>query len=457
MANETKVVGNVVVIEGVAFAQNKEGVQRQLQFGDPVFEGEVLVTATGGRVELVFDQGGKFLLRSKETVTLDSTVFDNLLPDGNSGALLPRIGELTNIINAISEGSSLDRLLQETSSGVGSASSVSGNNIRPDDGNSFVRLIRIAEALAPLTYEYTSLERHSVEYSPTGGGRSTNTAGVPDIGDEIVVQRTSRKDFLELVSTLSPVSTPATTPTTTTTTTTVTLSSATAGASITEGGSITYIATVGAPVTGSDLVVGLSNGQTITIPVGQSSATALYTVRADNLYGNGNEALSVTIGGISGGSFEAVAAIGTVANIVVDDVDTATLSLMGSESVTEGGTASYTVSLTSPAQMTAVMVNLAYSGTAADGSDFTGVVTVAIAIGSSSASFDITAIDDFLAEGAENITVTVVSVVGGDFESLVVGSASSVTTTLLNNNHTPVISSAVQSGSVEEDGALTAS
>lgn len=152
MANETNVVGNVSVIEGVAFAQNKDGTQRQLQFGDPVFEGEVVVTATGGRVELSLEQGGKLLLRSQETVTLDSTVFDNLLPDSDSAALLPRIGELTSIINAISEGSSLDRLLQETSSGVGSASSVSGSSIRQDDGSSFVQLVRIAEALAPLTY-----------------------------------------------------------------------------------------------------------------------------------------------------------------------------------------------------------------------------------------------------------------------------------------------------------------
>ncbi|WP_077592468.1 tandem-95 repeat protein [Polaromonas sp. A23] len=162
MANEAKVVGNVVLIEGVAFAQNAEGEQRQLRFGDPVFEGEVIVTTAGGRVELAFDQGGKFLLRSRETVTLDSTVFDNLLPDGNSGALLTRVGELTTILNAINEGSSLDRLLQETSAGVNSTSDGRATAFRPDDGNNFVRLFRTAEQLAPLSYEYASLDRRSV-------------------------------------------------------------------------------------------------------------------------------------------------------------------------------------------------------------------------------------------------------------------------------------------------------
>ena len=55
--------------------------------------------------------------------------------------------------------------------------------------------------------------------------------------------------------------------------TTVTLSSSTNGAAVVEGGSITYSASVGAPVTGSDLVISLTNGQSITIPVGQSSGS----------------------------------------------------------------------------------------------------------------------------------------------------------------------------------------
>ncbi|HQR99486.1 MAG TPA: retention module-containing protein, partial [Polaromonas sp.] len=185
MAKEANVVGNVVLIEGIAFAQNSDGEQRPLKFGDPVFEGEVIVTATGGRVELAFDQGGKFLLRSRETVTLDSTVFGNVLPDADSGALLPRVGELTSILNAISEGSSLDRLLQETSSGLNSSSEVGGTNIRADDGNNFVQLLRTAEELAPLTYEYASLGRQSLGYLPAGGAqRSDNAADASDLGDQ---------------------------------------------------------------------------------------------------------------------------------------------------------------------------------------------------------------------------------------------------------------------------------
>ena len=59
---------------------------------------------------------------------------------------------------------------------------------------------------------------------------------------------------------------------------------------------ITYTASVNNAVTGSDLVVTLSNGQTITIPVGQSSGTSnAYAVRADDAYVQGTRTLSVAI------------------------------------------------------------------------------------------------------------------------------------------------------------------
>ncbi|MBK7686061.1 MAG: hypothetical protein IPJ25_08595 [Rhodocyclaceae bacterium] len=49
--------------------------------------------------------------------------------------------------------------------------------------------------------------------------------------------------------------------------------SASAG-SVTEGGTITYTASVNNPVTGSDLIVTLTGGVTITFPVGSAVPTA---------------------------------------------------------------------------------------------------------------------------------------------------------------------------------------
>ncbi|MCP6133278.1 hypothetical protein NL393_29305, partial [Klebsiella pneumoniae] len=66
-------------------------------------------------------------------------------------------------------------------------------------------------------------------------------------------------------------------------TTTVTL---TATPSVAEGGTIIYTASVDAPVTGSPVTVTLANGQTITIPIGQSSGTATGAVTNDVYQGH---------------------------------------------------------------------------------------------------------------------------------------------------------------------------
>ena len=69
-------VGRVAAVGGEALAQSREsGEKRVLKVGDPVFEGDVIVAASGVEVELVFERGDKFLVRENETVTLDEHVF----------------------------------------------------------------------------------------------------------------------------------------------------------------------------------------------------------------------------------------------------------------------------------------------------------------------------------------------------------------------------------------------
>ena len=142
-------------------------------------------------------------------------------------------------------------------------------------------------------------------------------------------------------------------------------------------------------------------------------------------------ARSATISTATGGNFENLSVSATPATTTITDtINTTTLSLTGAATVTEGASGSYTVSLTSPAQ-TAVTVNLAYSGTAANGTDYSGVASVTIPAGASSATFNIATIDDALADSGETLTVSVSSATGGNFENLVVsGSAGSVTTTI---------------------------
>src|SRR5207253_204323 len=129
--------------------------------------------------------------------------------------------------------------------------------------------------------------------------------------------------------------------------------------SVAEGGSIVYTASVDAAVTGTPLVITLSNGQTLTIPVGQSSADRTpFLVRADDAYVQPDDTLTVAIAGTSGGSFEGLTTTSTVTTTVADDSDATTVTLSAAGSVTEGGSIIYTASLDSPVTGSPLVVTL---------------------------------------------------------------------------------------------------
>ncbi|UST64298.1 LapA family giant adhesin [Pseudomonas moraviensis] len=239
-------------------------------------------------------------------------------------------------------------------------------------------------------------------------------------------------NFENLVADKTPVST---TVTDTVDTTNLSLS---ATGSVAEGGQITYTATLTNPA-GSPVTVTLSNGAVITIKAGETTGTVNVPAPADDVYKDAGS-VQATIKTATGGSFENLVPSSTPAvTSVTDTVDTTTVSISGSSSVTEGQTASYTVSLNHPAQ-TEVTLKIVYSGTAADGSDFTGVYTVKIPAGASSAQFNVATLDDKITEGTENFVVKIDSATGGNFENLAVSSTNgSVSTSIIDNDAPPVL------------------
>ncbi|WP_212613326.1 immunoglobulin-like domain-containing protein, partial [Pseudomonas lini] len=121
-----------------------------------------------------------------------------------------------------------------------------------------------------------------------------------------------------------------------------------ATSSVAEGGTVVYTASVSAPVTGSPVVVTLSNGQIITIPVGSSSASVNFTAPNDAL--TGGTSLSVKIDDAKGGNYEKLEVDGKSANTSVTDTqDTTNLSLTATGTVDEGGQITYTATLTNAA------------------------------------------------------------------------------------------------------------
>ncbi|VVO99529.1 hypothetical protein PS876_02725 [Pseudomonas fluorescens] len=273
-----------------------------------------------------------------------------------------------------------------------------------------------------------------------GVGQTTGTATFVAPNDALTghapitnsITNATGGNYENLVADKTPVST------TVTDTVDTTNLSLTATGSVAEGGQITYTATL-TNAAGSPVSVTLSNGSVITIDAGKTTGTVTVPAPADDVYKDAGS-VQATISTATGGNFEKLVPSTTPAvTSVTDTLDTTTASITGSTSVTEGQTASYTVSLTHPAQ-TEVTLKIVYSGTAADGSDFTGVYTVKIPAGASSAQFNVATLDDKITEGTENFVVKIDSATGGNFENLAVSTTNgSVSTSIIDNDAPPVI------------------
>nr|WP_244891355.1 immunoglobulin-like domain-containing protein [Pseudomonas soli] len=230
---------------------------------------------------------------------------------------------------------------------------------------------------------------------------------------------------------------------------------------VSEGGQVTYTVTLtntqGLSVVGHNgLTFTLTDGTKVTIPAGSASGTFTITAK-DDPYLGGQPNIVNKIESVAGGdNFEKLTlGSNTVTTSVTDEPsgqgDLTTVGISGDTSVTEGDTAHYNLTLSNPSK-SEVTITLTYSGTATDGQDFTGVVTVKIPAGSSGTSFDIKTIDDKLVEGSENFTVKISGATGGGFENLQVDSSkSSVTTTIIDNDHAPVSTGGAVTGSEDTD------
>ncbi|AIG04068.1 retention module-containing protein [Pseudomonas fluorescens] len=220
----------------------------------------------------------------------------------------------------------------------------------------------------------------------------------------------------------------------------------TATTNVTEGGQIVYTASLvgknGAAVTnvGSDLVVKLDNGLSITIGNGKTSSTANFTAPNDFYVGAKDISAKITNVVSGGDKYENLIVVGTPVVTKVTDVTSDTvISIAGDTSVTEGQTAHYTLNLTQPAD-TEVTVTLSYKGVAQDGTDFNGVYTVKIPAGQSSATFDIKTIDDKLTEPTEKFEISISGTSGGNFENLVVSPTNGkIETSIIDNDAPPTI------------------
>ena len=206
--------------------------------------------------------------------------------------------------------------------------------------------------------------------------------------------------------------------------------------------SFDYTTENGTAISGEDFT---SVSDTAVIAAGELSTTIKIPI-TDDFYIENIENFKVLLSNVSNNASitdgEGVATINAEASIFADDITQASESVVSitqvKNYVVEGETTqAYTVSVTN-APTDDLVINFVYTGTAADGTDFTKLLSTTIPKGETSAVFTIATIDDSLKEGNENITISIVNdfAIGqSGLEKIIIDeSKSSVTTTIADND-----------------------
>ncbi|MFP3926796.1 retention module-containing protein [Pseudomonas sp. W5-36] len=397
----SSVVAIVKSIVGQVVAVSPEGIRRVLIEGDRLFTGEQVLTGPGGAVTLQLADGRQLDIGRDSQWSADAPASTTNLAEATAQAA-PSVAELQQ---AIAAGADPTKDLEATAAGPQAAPGDGGN---AGGGHSVVMLTETAGEVNP-----------TIGF-PTNGLAAT-AVPPPTLSNGLAIDNGNGNG----------------TPAAPQPAGTLTL---TATQTLTEaGGALVYTANVTQAPT-SDLTVTLSNGSTIVIRGGDTSGSTTVQVADTNTPYIDPSVISTTITGTTGGGGLIVTTDPTPAvTTITDTIDTTFASITGTQSVIEGQAATYTITLSNPAQ-TEVTINLTYSGTATDGSDYTQVVSVRIPANSSSVTFDLNTLNDTIPEGVENVTVAIGAISGGNFENVAVSPTNgSVTTTIIDNDALPVV------------------
>ncbi|MEQ5767677.1 VCBS domain-containing protein [Halomonas sp. H33-56] len=158
------IIAIVVQVTGQAWARDAEGNLRPLAEGDRLTEGEVVITETGARVNLVQPDGtrlaqlgGEVEVAISEAINEQGSADDEVIEDAEVARVLALLEE--------GEGDLLEALEAPAAGSAGGAGA--------EGGHDFVRLLRIVEEVSPLSFEY-GYQREVYDVQEQDGGTAAD-------------------------------------------------------------------------------------------------------------------------------------------------------------------------------------------------------------------------------------------------------------------------------------------
>lgn len=365
-------VAKVTALTGKAFVVGADGSIRLLKVGDAIEKGEVVRTAAGATVELTMQDGQKAVIAAEQNVRVDDNMTQgDERPAAQESAVAT--GTIDSVIQALERGGDLTEELEAAAAGGGTGGG--------GDGSDFVRLLRVTEGVDPLAYEY-SFESQAIpdEILP-----SVDAPAEPVVGSVTLRYVLLGEDGQPLIGENGGF---------------VYID----GKNVVEGTQVGIVAEVDVAPTGSDLVLTLSNGKTITIPAGETSGFVGLEVRADEAYVQGNELIDVSVTSVSGGQYDELTVDQSTSITVVDDKDPTTVSLSVDDVTEDDASVTFTATL-SHAGETDVTIKTTQGDIVIKAGEITGKLVINTQ-------------DSDVYRDASSVSATVTGVSGGNFEAV---------------------------------------
>lgn len=151
---------SVIVIEGMAYVRNATGGLVQLKPGDPLLDGQTLITDAQGFAKLQLPNGEIIDIGPNREVRFD-TEMASMPPVDKSEASVASAGTVSDqILGALEQGIDVTTALEPAAAGL------IGGPGGADEGHGFVRLLRIVENVSPLAFNFEAAVVDEQELMP---------------------------------------------------------------------------------------------------------------------------------------------------------------------------------------------------------------------------------------------------------------------------------------------------